>query len=86
MGIYFLGVFIITIVAALIVLAPEALDLESMDYISSFLVAILTFLFGQLFWRLICELWIIIFRIAASLSNIENQLKKQNKTQNIKWT
>ena len=31
---------------------------------------------GNLLWRVICEAWILFFRLAASVGNIENQVKK----------
>ena len=36
----------------------------------------LLLIFGNLFWRLMCEAWILLFRMSTSLSNIEKEIRK----------
>ena len=43
-------------------------------------VGVLVLTLGNLFWRLLCEGWILIFSMHEILSSIENELKRRNES------
>ncbi|HPE58128.1 MAG TPA: DUF4282 domain-containing protein [Bacteroidales bacterium] len=67
--IYLLGAIAITIAGIVFLVKSEG------DLGFFILQGLGLLIIGNLAWRLICEVWILFFRLASSLSNIENQIK-----------
>jgi hypothetical protein len=75
--IYVLGAIAITIAGFVsLYKASEARYGAEMLALSGLGIIIL----GNILWRVICEAWILFFRLASSVSNIENQLKSTTKS------
>lgn len=73
--VYILGVILITLVA-LFVLVGGSLFGSTMDYgawniLVSFILAILIFVFGNVLWRVYCEILMVIFKMNNHLNSID---------------
>lgn len=73
---YVIGAIAITIVAVGLLIGFNGSMMPSANYNGNPLAGFSLLIIGNLLWRVICEAWILFFRLASSVSNIENQVKK----------
>jgi hypothetical protein len=68
----------ITLIGLLIIVASFFLPIiigKNAGY--ALVCGVIVILFGNLFWRVACEVFIVMFKISDSLVSIDNKLKKQ---------
>lgn len=70
--IYIIGSAAIIIVGLLRILTA----LNGGDGLEGAGIGLALLIFGNIIWRIFCEVWILFFRIAESISNIEKSCKK----------
>jgi hypothetical protein len=80
--IYLLGALVITLIGLFIVVAPSFILPMIMGKNAGYALygivfGVIVILFGNLFWRIACEAFIVIFKIHDSVVSIDNKLKKQ---------
>lgn len=73
---YVIGAVVITIAG--IVFLVQAVDSRHAGELTLSGLGLLVV--GNLLWRVICEAWILFFRLASSVGNIENSLKYSSKS------
>jgi hypothetical protein len=81
--VYAIGALLITIVAIEIAVMGQLPPFSYKNPGEAYVAAVLVFLIGNLFWRIICEYIVILFKINESLISIDKSLRIEDDHENV---